>query len=369
MTIVWIILWLVAGLVLLRIHTAFWTAIYRRRRFGDEVHFARTGDGWRLAIHRFRPQKRRFREAVLLCHGLSANRYNFDLDDDRSLARHLAEAGFDVWVLELRGSGLSDRPRWRSGRRWDFDFDSHLRFDAPAALDEVLQRSDCQQLFWVGHSMGGMLGYGLASGAGNLDAAGSLRGLVTVSSPARLDGSRVARLAAPFLRLACLGRAVPFRPLARFFAPFMGRGPMTATVLHPANVDRGDIHRAMVNLVESSSSALMRQFLSWVRSGRFDSRDGREDYAAGLVRIRVPLLLMAADRDRIAPPKSVTAVYEQIQIEDKQLRVFGVDSGDDVDFGHGDILLSRAASELVFVEIRHWLEQRATGAEEADDDG
>ena len=48
---------------------------------------------------------------VLLVHGIAANRYNLDLTDETSLARHLCARGFDVCLVELRGRGFSLRPQ------------------------------------------------------------------------------------------------------------------------------------------------------------------------------------------------------------------------------------------------------------------
>src|SRR6476469_492518 len=73
-------------------------------RYPDEIHFAATTDGWRLAVTRYRPAKAEGplpSAPVLLVHGIAANRYNFDLTDDLSLARYLAARGYDVWLVEL----------------------------------------------------------------------------------------------------------------------------------------------------------------------------------------------------------------------------------------------------------------------------
>src|SRR5262245_43087892 len=80
-------------------------------RYPDEIHYAKTGDGWQIAVTRYRPEKPNGREPVLLCHGIGTNRFNLDLTDELSLARALAAAGHDTWLVELRGRGLSTQPR------------------------------------------------------------------------------------------------------------------------------------------------------------------------------------------------------------------------------------------------------------------
>jgi alpha-beta hydrolase superfamily lysophospholipase len=59
---------------------------------------------------------------VLLCHGLSANRWTVDSGVEQvSLAGFLAGAGFDCFALDLRGHGGSRRGPPGAGRRWSFD--------------------------------------------------------------------------------------------------------------------------------------------------------------------------------------------------------------------------------------------------------
>src|SRR5438105_3169602 len=73
--------------------------------YPDEIHFARTSDGWRIAVYRHRPERPAgkpgdaatqkdgeppARDPLLLVPGIGANHYNFDLTDDTSLARYLA---------------------------------------------------------------------------------------------------------------------------------------------------------------------------------------------------------------------------------------------------------------------------------------
>ena len=102
------------------------------------MHFVTTADGWRLARAPYPPlgaSRRRF--PVLLCHGLGANRCSFDLGSDPSLAVYLARLGFDVWCLELRGHGRSDRPGLFSPRHFGWSFDDYLHIDLPTAIAKV----------------------------------------------------------------------------------------------------------------------------------------------------------------------------------------------------------------------------------------
>ena len=91
-----------------------WLGGFWRRRFSFEpgyetIHFVGTRDGWRIALYHYPAASHRYETPILLCHGLGANRFNFDLGPEVSLARYLQQEGFDVWSIDLRGRGLSGR--------------------------------------------------------------------------------------------------------------------------------------------------------------------------------------------------------------------------------------------------------------------
>ena len=356
--VLWVILWVAVVLALIKLHTAFWAHYFDLHRGGDQVHYVTTEDGWQIALHRYVPAEKRFKEPVFLCHGMGANRNNFDLMDDRSLARDLRDQGFDVWSVELRGTGFSGRPKWYQPHRWIFRFEDYLEKDIRAALSLVRKTSGSDRVFWVGHSMGGLLGYAWLGKRGDH----GLCGLVAISAPLLLGQTRTVRILRPFVWLMTLTRVVAFRPAARFFSPLMGWPP---GIISRISISKGGmrgpvLRRCMVNLVENTTAAVLRQFLRWSKAEAFSSRGGEDDYLANLKKIEEPVLIMAADADNLASPGAVVPAYEQIGAEDKQLRIFGGDRGDDCEFGHGDILLGDHAREVVFPEIIEWLESHAS---------
>lgn len=337
---------------------ASWLALARRRLHlrteADAIHFVRAADGWRLALWRLRPRGEAKAVPVILCHGLWANRFNMDFGPGLSLARHLAEAGFDVFVLELRGSGFSrdPGPGGPTGRATrDYGFDTHVTLDAPAALAEVRRLTGADRVFWVGHSMGGMLGYVLAGGPEGA----ALAGLVAVGSPVSFgDRGGLARRAARLLGPLAWLRT---RPIQALLAPLSGwvSPPGGRLVVNPRNMDGPVIRRALFNLVGELSRGHAAQFGGWIRTGRFESRDGKVDYLARLSAATVPALLLAGAADALAPPPSVEAAYERLGSADKTFEVLGRETGCDVDYGHGDLLLGRAAPAEVYPRITGWL--------------
>ena len=74
----------------------------------SELVYTNQIDGWKLALHRRSPKTGpTCNHPILMVHGIGANRLNLDLDDRFSIARYMARLGFDVFVLELRGTGMS----------------------------------------------------------------------------------------------------------------------------------------------------------------------------------------------------------------------------------------------------------------------
>ncbi|KAL6662116.1 hypothetical protein ACP70R_001500 [Stipagrostis hirtigluma subsp. patula] len=78
----------------------------------DELHYAPVdGAGWRLALWRYRPPPNApvRKHPLMLLSGVGTNAIGFDLSPGASFARHMSSQGFDTWVVEVRGAGLSMR--------------------------------------------------------------------------------------------------------------------------------------------------------------------------------------------------------------------------------------------------------------------
>ncbi|GMT02476.1 hypothetical protein PENTCL1PPCAC_24650, partial [Pristionchus entomophagus] len=78
------------------------------------------------------------------------------------LAFILADAGFDVFLINHRGGHYSKRhislKPW-DNQYWQCSVDELSRYDAPAAIDKVLEVTGYNGTYWVGHSMGTSIAY------------------------------------------------------------------------------------------------------------------------------------------------------------------------------------------------------------------
>ncbi|XP_071716581.1 uncharacterized protein [Rutidosis leptorrhynchoides] len=76
----------------------------------DELHYVSIHNSdWRLALWRYKPppQAPKRNHPLLLLSGVGTNAIGYDLAPGSSFARHMSSQGFDTWILEFRGAGLS----------------------------------------------------------------------------------------------------------------------------------------------------------------------------------------------------------------------------------------------------------------------
>src|SRR5229473_7419978 len=152
-----------------------------------------TQDGWELTVTRYQPTPQRFNqpllgEPLLLLHGFSQNRHAWTSGE---FVKNLLFFGMDIHILELRGHGKSSiaHQRERSQRLgirlpadidYGWDIDSYFLDDLPAGVAAVKRTTGRDKIFFCGHSMGGMLGYGYAGLHDDLE------GLITIGAAADL---------------------------------------------------------------------------------------------------------------------------------------------------------------------------------------
>ncbi|KAK8561541.1 hypothetical protein V6N13_149288 [Hibiscus sabdariffa] len=76
----------------------------------DELHYVSAPNSdWRLALWRYHPppQAPPRNHPLLLLSGVGTNAIGYDLSPESSFARYMSGQGFETWILEVRGAGLS----------------------------------------------------------------------------------------------------------------------------------------------------------------------------------------------------------------------------------------------------------------------
>ncbi|KAJ6651145.1 hypothetical protein lerEdw1_000765 [Lerista edwardsae] len=81
---------------------------------------------------------------------------------NNSLAFVLADAGYDVWILNNRGTTWSRRHRYLSidqEQFWNFSFHEMGIYDVPATINFILEKTQQDALYYVGQSQGASIGF------------------------------------------------------------------------------------------------------------------------------------------------------------------------------------------------------------------
>jgi polyhydroxyalkanoate synthase len=290
---------------------------------------------------------------VVLVHGFGQNRYAWHMPE-RSFSNFLADRGFDVFNVELRGHGRSaDLGSARSR-----GIDDYIRGDLPAVLDEVLAVSGFDKTFMIGHSLGG-----LCSAAAAAARPEQVAGVITIGSPHALGRGHF--VLGNWLRMLghTVGSAGLFRgsqrrvPVdligkalhaARFafdsrFAPIPVRG------WKPGAFEDGELTSYMRSY-DAESFSTFDDLIVLAATGELRSRVDGTNYTKLIEQSELPMLALSGSSDLLANPGAVKPLFERSRSADKQYVK--------VDAGHGDLLVGKAAPEDVWPVVSNWLHAR-----------
>lgn len=335
----------------------------RTGRFIKEIVLARQSEpagglGTPLAMVRKRQLDGPTKAAILAIHGYGQNRYAWHLPS-RSLVNYLAQEGYDVFNLDLRGHGRSRH----LGAHPPRDLSEYVREDVPAAVEEVQELSGHRQVFLMGHSLGGLISYAAAPAI-----ADSIAGIITLGSPYQF--TRGSRFLA-FFGWMMLSLDNP--SLSQLHLPLKGLGEamrLTRTFIEspvfplpirgyaPGSIEPRVLGEHMSLAMDIGSIAVMRSlFLRAAEARASGHRLGvLYGYASAFEKLDKPLLIIAGSHDRLAPPEAVRPAYERSSSSDKTYRVYPR--------GHIDIVVGRDAPFTIWPLILGWLDARLPRAAE-----
>jgi pimeloyl-ACP methyl ester carboxylesterase len=259
---------------------------------------------------------------VLLVHGNFSNRGFWISPRGIGLAPFLSERGYDAWIVELRGHGLSPKgPDFSS-----ISAEDHIRHDLPAAVNHIAELTG-KRIFLVGHSAGGIfVACFLAKpGAGRPERflGAALFGAQMAGGEAYLKIPPLAFLSAALLRL-----------LGRIPAPRLGLGP------------------------EDEPAGEMLEFIRWKkRGGKWQDSRG-DSYAQGLKNVQTPVLAVAAARDKNDPAWGCRELLETFGSPDKRFVLLAQKEGFSTDYDHIGMIVSKEAGREVWPLLAEWMDQR-----------
>jgi pimeloyl-ACP methyl ester carboxylesterase len=318
-------------------------------------HLAPNHDGWRLALKQtFSPAALRpGRRPLLIVPGFGMNAFIFGYHPrGRSMEVSLAEAGFEVWSVDLRNQGESER----DGGSTVYGLRELGLVDVGAAIDHVLAHTEteAEDVAAVGCSLGATLIYLQAA----LAPAPRIGALVSMGGALRWDEIH------PLIRVAfrspTLVGLIPFagtRALAAAALPLLTHVPWLLSVyLHPAIVDLSKAQE-LTRTVENPNRHLNRDLAVWLnqRDVIVDGRNLTTEFAA---RVRCPLLSVVANADGIVPRGAAMSGHVYGRMAVKEVLEVGTDV---VPLAHADLFISDYAEEWLFRPMAEWLARQSDG--------
>lgn len=331
--------------------------IYRLSRFGaqigpvvaDEIHTVTTSDLWRIRLCRYKPEEGQG-QPVFMVHGFMANQFNFSMPEGESAADLLADAGYDCWLIDLRGCVSSTPPFGQS--RNEPTIEDYVFKDIPAAIDYIRQKTGYTKVHWVGHSMGGMLlyAYGVACGTDKI-ATG-----ITIGSPICFEGVRL-RGMTPLVLFRHMPSSV-FRGIQRLVI-------LLSTRLHPKsrlvpvnwkNMNPRFDARAFSHVVEAPPIPVSKEMAFSAKHKVWRVKNDEVDVVAGLDKFNVPLFAIFGGGDPFVPLYTLEDFLKKFPAKDKKMLILSKENGHSADYSHVDLLFGRHATEEVFEPMADWLD-------------
>lgn len=323
----------------------------------EEIHFVNTADGKKLALTRYKPANLiPKREPLILCHGLCVNRLTLDLMEGHSLAAYLCDLNFDVWLLDNRGAGRSYKPEWYNPWGYNWQTDDLIHYDLPSAIDYVINQTGFEQVFWIGHSNGGMIMYAYLE----TESPEKIKGMVSIASAGTCGNSSFWN---EFIKL--FGEYVDYYPviyvqaLMEAIAPYGGvmDTPLARTLWNHENMTPEIITRLFEVGWENLCTKVAKNYLDWLANDEFRSGDLNYSYKQNLDKITTPMLVLVGSGDELAMTDNVIYAYDHISSPDKTLILLSKENSF-CDYGHFDIVIGIHAQQEVYPLIADWINRR-----------
>lgn len=312
-------------------------------------HWAPTEDGWALQLTRTRVPRLldRDRRPVLIVPGYGMNGFIFSFHPaGPSLALHLARAGIEVWVVNLRGHGAS---RSRSPTAPGPSLRRYAEADLAAAIATVLRETETRQdrVDVLGASLGGSITYAHLA----LQRDHRVGSMVAMGAPLRFHQvSALLRLPFRSPWLVSRVRVRNTKRIAQLALPIATRLPVLLSLyLNPANVDLRAASD-MIRTVEDPHPRVSADIAKWLAASDMILRGVNITNALGTC--RVPLLLVVANRDGIVSKPTALSARDAWGGGDVSVMEVG-----DAQrwYAHADLFVGREAPERVFDPIARWL--------------
>lgn len=358
------------------------TQLLKQHQYPVEEHVVRTDDGYYLSLIRI-PSRSNVQknEVVFLMHGIFGSADDWLVTGPgKSLAYLLADAGYDVYLGNARGSKYSRRHASKHPAQndfWEFSVDDIALHDLPAMINHALRTSQQQKLYYVGHSLGATEIFALAASRPEYN---DKIKMVYAMAPIVY----AAHAKSPFVKIIASQDAEnvhdqigngQFKPTPEFLHSAGGelcekiigcKKVCSTPVFAVTGVNLQQLEPALVPAIlehtDTSSVRVLKQIAQWKNTGEFR----RYDYGVNvneqvygmrvpptyeLEAVRMPVTVYYGEQDWLAQPEDVQTLQQRLPNVADSYKV------PEQYFGHMDYQYSKNAPEYVYQRILKSMEQ------------
>lgn len=311
----------------------------------------KTLDDCDISLHRTVQKSLATKHPILLVHGFAANAQMWRSPvQEIHLADILSRQGHPVYAIDLR---------FRKGKPTkDWDADDYVFFDIPRALSYIEHDSGKSGIHWIGHSMGGLLGYMYQA----LNGSDKVISHTTLGSPGFSGAGAhshwiklpkiLVKIASSRIQTGRLDLLPPEIMSALLKFSFFTANPRNP-FLKKQNL-RGFKSRNFLGNV-SQGECLQMGYLAHskgLKSTRF-----RFSYDQFWNRVKAPLLAFAGDRDFIVPPQVAKIGFDSAPSIEKKYYRLSKSRGSRTSYGHLDLIMGPNVGHEIWPKIISWIQQ------------
>lgn len=279
-----------------------------------------TTDNFKIALTRIKPNNVSVDYIpLILIHGNYSNRHFWLSKKGIGMAKFFSDQGYDVWIPEFRGHGLSPKPIKFSS----IDAEQQIRFDLPA-IQKYIDKKTNKKAFWIGHSYGGLKI--LASLSANWMDPKKILGISTLGSQIT-HGYPLLKFPPIALLLKIVLKSIGHLP-----SPLLGFGP------------------------EKEPAGTFIEYINWKSLFSKWSDSDAYCYWDGFDKISMPCLIISGAGDKNEPPKGCEHIYNKIVSDNKKYICLGKEHGYLINYGHTQMIVSKQAQREVWPLILDWIE-------------
>uniref|UniRef100_A0A8D2PIR0 AB hydrolase-1 domain-containing protein n=1 Tax=Zosterops lateralis melanops TaxID=1220523 RepID=A0A8D2PIR0_ZOSLA len=308
--------------------------------YPSEEYEVMTEDGYTITLNRIPygiQNQGTSRPVVFLQHGLLGDASNWVTNlPNNSLGFLLADAGFDVWMGNSRGNRWSRKHQKYSidqDEFWAFSFDEMAKFDLPAAINFILEKTGQEKLYYIGYSQGTTIGFIAFSTMPELAQKIKLYfalAPVTAIKYAKGPATKLLYLPEKMLRVCeflphteCLTKIIAPVCSHRAFAKLCRSVFFNLGGCNLKNID----NRINVYIAQTSAGTSVQNIIHWsqeARSGKFQAYDwgsskNMEKYQQiipplyNVEEMTVPTAVWTGGQDLLADPKDAAILLSKIK--------------------------------------------------------